>query len=101
MSDQAFEARRVPEHPVDHVAAIGAAGGRHTVGIDVGELGDVISYRHDVVVRLPAPILIDIVRELLTVSDRSARVRHYNHVARAGEDLGVPAIRPAFTPFAL
>ena len=44
-----------------------------------------VDHRHDVVVRLSAPILIDIVGELLPVAGGTARVWHHDDVAGARE----------------
>jgi len=52
--DQRLEARSVAENPIDHVAAVGGARGRHLVRIHVGLPGDVVGDGQYVLVGLTA-----------------------------------------------
>src|SRR4051812_28919201 len=98
MRHEGFEAIRVSEKPVDHVAAVGASGSSHAVGINVGKRGDSVNYSHEIVKRLAAPIRIDFICELLAIACGPARVRHNDDVACTGEHLRIPTIAPALAP---
>src|SRR5262249_53679899 len=60
-----LEPGRMAQEPIDHITPIRRASRHHAVRIDVGQRGDRIGYRHDVVVSFAAPIPIDLIDEFL------------------------------------
>src|SRR5215831_8704373 len=89
------------EHPVDHVAAIGAAGGGHSIWIRIRQRRYMVHHGHDIVVDLPAPIVLNVLGEFLSVSVRSSWVWHDDQIPTRGEHLSIPPVRPVLSPFAL
>ena len=68
MCEECFEAIGVPEEPVDHVAAVGCAGGAEMRAVDVRKRGEHIDAVHDVRNDFAAPVTGDFFDELLSES---------------------------------
>src|SRR5207244_4897594 len=95
------EAVRLPEEPVDRVSAVARAGDAESVAVDERLLRDRVEDRGEVLHDLAAPVLRDLVHELLPEAGRAARVRADDDPALGGPERRVPAVRPAVLPRAL
>src|SRR5260370_28015001 len=61
----------------------------------------VIGALHQIVVNLAAPIVSDVINELLAISRRTSRIDHHRYVTWRSEELFVPAIAPIIGPGSL
>src|SRR5260370_11950448 len=61
----------------------------------------VIGALHQIVVNLAAPIVSDVINELLAISRRTSRIDHLRYVTWRSEELFVPAIAPIIGPGSL
>src|SRR5258708_15614004 len=89
------------EDPVDHVAAVGAAGRADACAMDewLGSHG--VDAIHDVDERLAAPVARNALDESLSAARRATWVRQQDDIAARGEHLRVPAIAPGVAPLPL
>src|ERR1700726_2099589 len=90
----------MPQHPVDHVAAIGTSGSGHSVRIGIRQGRYVVHDSHDVVVYFPTPIVPNVFGEFLAVTIRSPGIWHDNQVPSRCENLSVPTVGPTLAPIA-
>src|SRR5260370_42036272 len=61
----------------------------------------VIGALHQIVVNLAAPIVSDVINELLAISRRTSRIDHHRYVTWRSEELFIPAIAPIIGPGSL
>src|SRR5271154_2326318 len=102
MADQAFEAIGVRGNPINHVAAVGAAGGAEARGIYEWIFGDGgVEAFHQVVVNFSAPVAADFGGEFLAVAGGASGIDHDHDVSGRGHYLLVPAVAPGVGPGAL
>src|ERR1700733_1487448 len=102
MADQAFEAIAVSGDPVDHVAAVGTAGGAYARAIYERIFGNGgVEAFHEVVVNFAAPVAADFGCKFLAVAGGAAGIDHYDYVSGRGHHLLIPAIAPGVGPGAL
>src|SRR5437879_381804 len=101
MRDEAFESVRMACHPVSHVSAIGSAGSCQPVWIYVAQGQRVVRSLHQIFVHLAAPVIADLVDELLPKSRGAPRIRHHHDIALSSEYLAVPSVAHRVAPDAL
>src|SRR5258708_39802672 len=101
MRDERLEPVGMAEDPVDHVTAVGAAGGADACAVAewLGTHG--VDAIHDVDDRLPAPVARYALDEGLSAARRAAGVRQQDDIAAGCEHLRVPAIAPGVAPLPL
>ncbi len=86
VANERLEAPRVRRDPVNHVAAEGSARRGHAARIHKRILREhEVRAFHQVFVDFSAPVVRDLVSELLSITRRSARVDHHGDVARRGK----------------
>src|SRR4030095_11687494 len=101
MRDRGFESIGVADQPINRVASITCACNRRTLRIDVWELHDSIENGSHVRHYFPAPVLRNLIDELLTKTNRTAGVWRSHDPSLRRPQGGVPSIRPAVLPGAL
>src|SRR5580658_1025601 len=102
MRNDALESVRMPKHPVRHVSAI--AGAESALSVLVNKwisLLRVVQSLHQIFKGSAAPIAIDSVNKLLSVSRRAVEVDHDDQVSVGGKKFGIPAKAPIVSPRAL
>src|SRR2546427_9022728 len=65
----------------------------------MGERG--VRALHQIVVNLSAPIVPDVVNELLPIARRAARIDHHSDIPWGSEELFIPAVAPVVGPRSL
>ncbi len=86
VADERLESSGVRRDPIHHVAAIGAACRGHAARVHERIFcKHEVRSLHQVFVNFSAPVVRDLVGELLSVTRRSARVDHHGDVAGRGK----------------
>src|SRR5215510_14906355 len=101
MRDRGFESIGVADQPINRVASITCACNSRTLRIDVWELRDGIENSGHVRHYFPAPVLRNLIDELLAKTSRTTGVWRSHDPSLRRPQGGVPSIRPAVLPGAL